>query len=169
MGNDEHGAPAPRALPLDADTRRLFDEQRQEAMLRARAAFGLAAGWHGKNPGRLLRLALDFEHLTWAACDDGVPEPASVSADTMARAGGFLDYAAAMFERVAAGLAVTQAQADAAQIARYVLSIAEAAPPLAKRLKPLNERSLYQMRGFSWARDRERRAEASDSYATPAG
>jgi hypothetical protein len=118
-------------------------------MLRARAAFGLAAGWHGKNPGRLLRLALDFEHLTWAACDDGVPEPASVSADTMARAGGFLDYAAAMFERVAAGLAVTQAQADAAQICalcavdRRSRAAAGQAPETPERAEPLPDARLF--------------------------
>ena len=152
MGADDHGAPAPRALPLDTDALQLFDEQRQEAMRRARAASGLAAGWHGKNPGRLLRLALVFELLAWAARDDGAPEPASVSADAVARAGGYIDYASAMFERVIGGLAIGRAEADAAQIARHVLAIARGAPPHA-RLKPLNERTLYQMRGFSWARD----------------
>jgi hypothetical protein len=58
------------------------------------------------------------------------------------------------------GLRLLRRKPTPRKFARYVLSIAEAAPPLAKRLKPLNERSLYQMRGFSWARDRERRAEA---------
>ena len=159
MGTDDQGNPTPIALRLDGDAFRLFDQQRQEAMWRARAACGLAAGWHGKNPGRLLRLALVFEYLAWAACDDGATEPASVSADAVARAGGYIDYAAAMFERVIAGLAITRAQADAAQIARHLLAIAQAAPPHS-RLKPLNERNLYQTRGFSWARDERRRAEA---------
>ena len=160
MGADDQGDPTPIALQLDRDAFRLFDEQRQEAMWRARAASGLAAGWHGKNPGRLVRLALVFEHLAWAACDDGTTEPASVSADAVARAGGYIDYAATIFERVIAGLAITRAQADAAQIARHVLAIAQAAPLQTKSLKPLNERTLYQMRAFSWARDRERRTEA---------
>ena len=159
MGADHHSDPAPRALPLETDARKLFDEQRQEAMRRARTASGLAAGWHGKNPGRLLRLALIFEHLAWTAQNDGTAEPASVSADAVVRAGGFTDYATAMFERVVAGLAITRAQADAAQIARHVLATAEAAPPHAP-LKPLNERALYQTRGFTWARDEKRRTEA---------
>jgi hypothetical protein len=146
-------------LRLDGIAFDLFDEQRREAMLRARTASGLAGGWHGKNPGRLLRLALVFEYLAWAARDDSTPEPTRVSADAVVRAGGFVDYAAAMFERVIAGLAITRAQADAAQIARHVLTIAQAAPSRAL-LEPLNERSLYQRAGFSWARDAERRAEA---------
>ena len=84
MGADDQGDPTPIALQLDRDAFRLFDEQRQEAMWRARAASGLAAGWHGMNPGRLVRLALVFEHLASAACDDGTTEPASVSADAVA-------------------------------------------------------------------------------------
>jgi hypothetical protein len=159
MGTDDHGQPAPIALRFDGIASSLFDEQRQEAMLRARAASGLAGGWHGKNPGRLLRLAIVFEYLAWAVGDGSTPEPMSVSADAVVRAGGFIDYAAVMFERVIAGLAVTRAQADAAQIARHMLAIAQAAPPRAQ-LKPLNERSLYQRAGFSWARDPQRRAEA---------
>jgi Protein of unknown function (DUF3987) len=145
-------------LPLDADACWLFDEQRQEAMRRARAASGMAAGWHGKNPGRVLRLSLVFEQLTWAA-RDGVPEPAGVSADAVARAGGYIDYAAAMLERVIEWLAIGRGEADAAQIALHVQEIARRAPPRAL-LKPINERVLYQTRGFSWARDRRRRIEA---------
>jgi hypothetical protein len=159
MGANDHGQSTPIALRLDSDAFRLFDEQRQEAMREAQSASGLTAGWHGKNPGRLARLALVFEHLAWAALDDGTPEPANVSADAVVRAGGFIDYASAMFERVIGGLAVGRAEADAAQIARHVLAVAQAAPPYA-RLKPLNERALYQMPGFSWARDKKRRAGA---------
>jgi hypothetical protein len=159
MGTDDRGQPAPIALLLDSSACRLFDEQRREAMLRARTASGLAGGWHGKNPGRLLRLAIVFEYLAWALADGSTPEPLSVSADAVVRAGGFIDYAAAMFERVIAGLAVTEAQADAAQIARHVLRIIKATPSHV-RLKPLNERRLYQQRGFAWARDPKRRADA---------
>jgi len=159
MGTDNYGRPAPRLLRLASDALVLFDEQRQEAMRRARLGTGLAAGWHGKNPGRILRLALVFEYLAWVARVDGMPEPTVVSADAVARAGGYIDYAAAMLDRVIGGLAIGRAEADAAQIARHVLAVAQGAPPLA-RLKPLNERALYQMRGFTWARDKRRRTEA---------
>jgi len=159
MGTNNHGKAEPIVLRIDHDAFALFDEQRAETMQRARAAAGLAGGWHGKNPGRLLRLALVFECLAWAAHDEQGCEPVSVSADAIVRAGGFIDYAGGMFERVIAGLAITRAQADAAQIARHVLAIAKAAP-LGARLKPLNERQLYQHRGFTWARDPKGRAEA---------
>ncbi len=159
LGTDDHGKPTPRALRLDANAFGLFDEQRQEAMRRARAAAGLAAGWYGKNPGRILRLALVFEMLAFAARGDSAAEPESASADAMVRAGRYIDYAGAMLERVIGGLAIGRAEADAAQVARHVLAIVQGAPPFA-RLKPLNERALYQMRGFSWARDRNRRTEA---------
>ena len=159
MDTDDSRQPIPIILRLDDDAFRLFDDQRQDTMRRARHASGLAGGWHGKNAGRLLRLALVFEALAWAALEVGASEPLSVSADATVRAGGFVDYAAAMFERVTAGLAITQAQADAAQIARHLLAIAKAAP-LGARLKPLNERQLYQHRGFTWARDPRRRADA---------
>jgi hypothetical protein len=157
MGADEDDQLAPRALRLDDDAFDLFDEQRQEAMRRARAASGLAAGWHGKNPGRILRLALVFELLAWAA-GEGV-EPASVSADAVMRASRYIDYAAAMLERMIGGLAVGRAEADAAQIARHVLAISQGAPQHAS-LEPLNERELYQQCGFAWVRDSERRAAA---------
>jgi hypothetical protein len=155
MGTDAHGAPAPRGLPLDDDARKLFDEVRRDAMTRSRSACGLAAGWHGKNPGRALRLALDYELLAWAACEDDVPEPKCVSADAMARAGDYIEHASAMLDRVAGGLAIGRAEADAAAIARYIY----AGEP-AKRAKPLNERELYQASGYAWARDAERRAAA---------
>jgi hypothetical protein len=159
MGTNNHGKAEPIVLSIDHDAFALFDEQRAETMQRARAAAGLAGGWNGKNPGRLLRLALVFECLAWAPRVDQGPEPVSISADAIVRAGGFIDYAGGMFERVIAGLAISRGQADAAQIARHILAIAQAAPEGA-RLKPLNERRLYQLRGFAWARDAKRRAEA---------
>jgi hypothetical protein len=62
-------------------------------------------------------------------------------------------------ERVIEWLAIGRGEADAAQIALHVQEIARRAPPRAL-LKPINERVLYQTRGFSWARDRRRRIEA---------
>lgn len=149
MDGDPAGEPAPRVLRLASDAFRLFDELRREAMGRARSSRGLAAGWHGKTPGRALRLALVYELLAWAG--DGGAEPRAVSADSVARAGGYLDYLAAMLDRVMAGLAIGRTEADAAVIARHIL---------ASRPAALNERTLYQRPGWSWLRDRERRAEA---------
>jgi hypothetical protein len=44
--------------------------------------------------------------LAWAARGGSAPEPTSVAADAVVRAGGYIDYAAAMLERVTGGLAV---------------------------------------------------------------
>jgi hypothetical protein len=149
MDGDASGEPAPRILRLDSDALRLFDELRRESMERARSSRGLPAGWHGKTPGRAMRLALVYEHLAWAGGDRA--DPRAVSADAMARAGGYLDYLAAMLDRVTVGLAIGRGEADAAVIARHVL---------ASRLARLNERELYQRPGWSWLRDRDRRADA---------
>jgi hypothetical protein len=146
MGMDDRSQPAPRALRLDKDGLMLFDELRRDAMARARSTHGLSAGWHGKTPGRALRLALVYEMLAWAA--RGGPEPANVLADAVARAGGYLDYAAGMLDRVLGGIAIGRAEADAAVIARHLL---------ATHTTRLNERELYQTAGFAWARNRERR------------
>ena len=149
MDDDPAGEPAPRNLGLDPAGLALFDEFRREAMERARSSRGLAAGWHGKNPGRGLRLALVYELLAWVGADGA--EPRTVTADAMARAAGYLDYAAAMLERVTAGLAIGRAEADAAAIARHIL---------ATGTDSLNERVLYQRPAWAWLRGRERRIEA---------
>jgi hypothetical protein len=154
MDGDPSGEPAPRVLRLDSDARKLFDELRREAMERARSSRGLAAGWHGKTPGRALRLALVYELLAWVG--RGGAEPATVGADAVARAGGYLDYLAAMLDRVTGGLAIGRAEADAATIAREIVG---------SGLAQLNERDLYQRPGWSWLRDRERRAEAFRTLA----
>jgi hypothetical protein len=149
MGADAVGEPAPILLRLNHDAFALFDELRQEAMKRARSARGLASGWHGKTPGRALRLALVFELLAWSARLG--PGPRVISGDAMARAGGYLDYLAGMFDRVTAGLAIARDEADAAAIARHILSTHPCM---------LNERELYQQPGWSWLRDRDRRTHA---------
>jgi hypothetical protein len=149
MGTGDRGEPAPRILRLESDALRLFGELRCDWMRRARSASGLAAGWPGKNPGRALRLALVFELLSWAA--EGGPEPLGVSADAVARAGGYLDYAEGMLERVLGGLAIEPAERDATLIARYLL---------ANRPSRMNERDLYQTAGFAWTRKAKRREAA---------
>lgn len=66
----------------------------------------------------------------------------------MAQAGGYVDYLAAMLDRVMGGLAISRAEADAAIIARYIVSA---------RLAVLNERALYQSPDWAWLRDSSRR------------
>jgi hypothetical protein len=149
MSADLDGQPAPKSVPLDREALALFDQMRMESMERARSTRGLAAGWHGKT-GRALRLALTFQMLGWTTTGVSA-EPGVIEADTMVRAGLYLDYLGAMFDRVTAGLAVGQAEADAAIIARHIL---------AEGLTTLNERALYRQSGWAWLRASERRAEA---------
>ena len=110
MGADDHGQPAPRALRLDAD-----------AFACSTSSGRKRCGEHGprpvwppdgmeKTPAACCGSRWCFELLAWAARDDGTPEPASVSADAVVRAGGYIDYAAAMFERVIGGLAIGRAR-----------------------------------------------------------
>jgi hypothetical protein len=125
-----------------------------EALRRAQSSRGLAGGWHGKTPGRALRLALVFEMLAWAAGDGA--EPSAVGGDAMARAGAYLDYLAAMFDRVSGALAISRAEADAAAVARHILSA---------RPATLNEREMYRRPGWAWLRDSARRSGALAALA----
>jgi hypothetical protein len=149
MGSDNRGKLTPRMLELDSDARHIFEDLRRDAMKRAESMSGLPGGWAGKNPGRVLRLALDFELLAWTTRDD--LEPTRVSADSVVRAGRYLAYASGMFDRVAAGLSIGRAEADAAVLARHLLVSCPA---------EINERQLYQTAGFPWAREAGRRASA---------
>jgi hypothetical protein len=152
MGADQRGTPMPRALQLSIDAYDLFDTLRCASMQRARDLHGLAAGWHGKTPGRILRLALTYELLAWAAHGDSkAVDPVLISVDAIARAGRYLDYAAAMLDRVTAGMAIGSDDEHAAAIGRYLV---------ATRAATLNERDLSRMAGFSWARQREPRRAA---------
>jgi hypothetical protein len=93
--------------------------------------------------------SLVYELLAWSARNGS--EPHAITADAMARAGGYLDYLAAMFDRMTAGLAIGRDEADAAAIACEILFT---------RMTVLNERELYQLPGWSWLRDSGRRANA---------
>jgi Protein of unknown function (DUF3987) len=151
VDEDRYGAPPPRVLRLDERAHHLHQELRIEALRRSRASTGLAAGWAAKNPGRVLRLALSYELLSWAARDDDESEPRRVSLDAMARAGDYLEYATAMLERIEGGLAVDRATADAAAIARHLR---------ATGATTLDERAMYRTRPWTWMRHDRRRAGA---------
>lgn len=151
MDSDPAGAPVPRILRLTGSAFDLFQRLRREAIEKARASRGMAAGWHGKTPTRALRLALVYEMLHWAA-DGTAGEPRAVGIHAMERVGRFLAYAGKMFDRVTAGLAIEQDEADAALIARQILAAGRPEKLV------LNERGLY--RHSAWLRDRVRRADA---------
>jgi hypothetical protein len=146
MDADGKGDPTPRIMRLDNKARALLDDVRREAYERIKASKGIAAGWHGKTPARALRLALVMEHLQSAA--DGCTAPDEVSGQAMARAAEYLDYATGMMERSLAGLAIDQADALAADIARLLVQT---------KPETVNERAIYQRAGFHALRNRDLR------------
>jgi hypothetical protein len=150
MPDDKSGTPAPRVRRLAGDAFALYQPLRRLAVEKSPTSRGIAGGWHGKTPGRLLRLALVYELLGWAGRGRGA-EPLVVSLDAMERAGRYHEYAGKMLDRVIAGLSIEQAEADVAVIARGILAARDAT-------LALNERALYQR--AAWLRDRVRRNDA---------
>ena len=124
----------------------VLDTIRNEIVAAGGRESGVLACWRGKNPGRLLRLALTLEYLEWAANPDGTIEPEIVSLASMQRAAGYIDYLDAMMVRALGELAVSEAQRVAALIAHMIVE---------ERPAEINERNLYQRTGFSKLRDKK--------------
>jgi hypothetical protein len=144
---DDSGDPAPMILRPEESALKILDKIREEGFEanQTRGA-GLMTGWRGKNPGRLLRLALVFELLQWAVAGD--TEPMSISAEMTARAADFLDYATSMMGYVFRDLLVTDTERDVASLARFIR---------ANPITVLNEREIYQREGFHRLRDPQHR------------
>ncbi len=146
---DRDGNEIPLLLRLDLEGLDLLQAIREETYMAIQTGRGAMTTWRGKTPGRLLRLALVFELLEWSLSDD--PHPYMISGDSVRRATAYLRYCAAMMERVLGDLAFIDAQRDAAELARFILTDKPAT---------LNERQVYQSRGFSRLRDPQRRKAA---------
>lgn len=114
---------------------------------------GFMAHWRGKNPGRFLRIALVLEYLVWAT--DTIDGSRSVENEAVVITGEiaeyvvkYLAYAEAMTERSLRELSRSEAQRDVGTIARLIL---------VKRLTVINEREIYQAKGFHKLRERDHR------------
>ena len=83
--SDGAGGLRPKAIPLSRAAQPLFNEAYLLCETKARREHGVFAEWLGKGPGRILRLALTFEFMTWSL-EPTQAEPEKVSADTMGRA-----------------------------------------------------------------------------------
>jgi Protein of unknown function (DUF3987) len=149
-GRDGTGALIPKIVSVAEDGLEILDEIRHEVAEAGKRDAGILACWRGKNPGRLLRLAITLEFLEWAAEPDDTPEPGIVSFTAMKRAADYIDYLDAMMVRALGELAVSKAQRIAAQLARMIL---------AKQPAQINQRNLYQQAGFRDLRDKELRDE----------
>lgn len=149
LDETEHGAFQPRVVGLSEPGRVILDAVRREVWQANSADAGLTAGWRGKTPGRLLRLALVLEFLAWSVT--GGPEPVVISDTAVRQAADYLDYATAMFERVLGNMALDTATRDAARAARW---IAENKPAT------VNGRDVSKQPGLSRLRDTEVRRRA---------
>lgn len=159
MTTSDKGNPIAKAIPLSDAALALFEINRRESIDSARHSRGLLAGWHGKNAGRALRLALGIEFLSWAILPDGTPEPIEVSGDAMACAAAYLDYSTAMFERVINGLAMDVAESDAADVMEYIAPLV-LSHHAGNEPQVINERKLYQSKGYRHLRNSDRRRNA---------
>ena len=148
---DYDGREVPGLLNVEDAGLQILQRMREENFQATKkGARGILATWRGKNPGRLLRLALVFEFLEWAYSGAGMA-PTIVSADAVRRAELFLQYCELMLERVLGDLAYSEAQRDAAALAQFI-----------HETKParINERQIYQQRGFHHLRSADRRKAA---------
>jgi hypothetical protein len=162
-GRDNQRNPVPVILHLEEEALAVLDGVRLEIFEANQAdGSGVMGGWRGKNSGRLLRLALVFEMLQWAWDGDGDP-PNVISLEMLRRAADYIDYATAMMKRCLAGLALTAAQCEAANLARYLIRSGREHFVLEGVGQPLlNERKNYQTAGFHALRDKDHRRGAFD-------
>jgi hypothetical protein len=137
-GRDDYGDQIPLIMRLDEAALEILHKVQMEVFTanQIRGA-GIMAGWRGKNPGRLLRIALGFEFLEWVV--RGGAEPTTISGDMTARAADFLQYCTAMMRHALRDLLITDVQRDAAKLARFIESEAP---------QTINEREVYKREGF---------------------
>jgi hypothetical protein len=104
------------------------------------------AEWLGKQAGRILRLALVFELMTWSL-EPTAAEPAEVDADAIERAIRYAKYLEAMFRRVMVSLEPSEARVDAFAVARLIVE---------KGWTHFADRDIGREPGFSWFRGEQR-------------
>jgi hypothetical protein len=152
----------PQRILLSRDALTLFIETKLKIDAQVGKLTGLYQGWLGKGDGRLLRLALVYEYLAWAASTPigdllgepvkTFPEPKEISVGSLERALEYLRYATAMFERVMGGVEPTDTDTDAEKLIKLIL---------AKGLTAFSLKDLHREPGFRWLRGEVRGRDAS--------
>ena len=160
---DDRRDPRPKGVRLSKEALALFIDTKFKIDTEVERLKGLHRGWLGKSAGRLLRLALVFEYLAWAAetpetdmlgdRQEITPEPKEVGLESLERALTYLRYLTGMFRRVIAGVEPTGTDDDADIVLKLILR---------KGLKAFSIHDLYKGEdGFRWlrgeVRDRDRR------------
>ena len=135
----------PAVLRLASEARSPFNAAKRDCERRARRERGLIGEWLGKSPGRILRLALTFQLMTWSLSDGGAP-PTSIGLDALERAIRYFHYAEGMLRRTLAGLEPSRSAEDALAVAKQIVQ--EAVGPLHQlRCRPRAGVSLVSRRG----------------------
>jgi hypothetical protein len=109
------------AVPLTEDAANRFQQWRETGHLEAQAtAAGMFAGFVGKLPAMVLRLALTLEFLWWAGAAQE-PEPQSISKAAVVGAIALVQgYFLPMAERCYGDAALPEAERHAAAIGRWI-------------------------------------------------
>jgi Protein of unknown function (DUF3987) len=139
---DDEGVPHPTVLRLAREAVSPFNAAKRDCERRARREHGLLGEWLGKGPGRVLRLALTFQLMTWSLSGVGAP-PTSIGLDALERAIRYFHYAEAMLRRTLAGLEPTRSAEDALAVAKQIVK---------KRWRHFTNHDVGREQGFRWFR-----------------
>ena len=124
------------------EARSPFNAAKRDCERRARRERGLIGEWLGKGPGRVLRLALTFELMTWSLSCGGAP-PTSIGLDALERAILYFHYAEGMLRRTLAGLEPTRSAEDALAVAKQIVK---------KRWRHFTNYDVGREHGYRWFR-----------------
>jgi Protein of unknown function (DUF3987) len=138
---DDDGVSHPTFLRLASEARSPFKAAKRDCERRARRERGLIGEWLGKSPGRILRLALTFQLMTWSLTH-GAP-PTSIGLDALERAIRYFDYAEAMLRRTLAGLEPSRSAEDALAVAKQIAK---------KEWRHFTNYDVGREQGFRWFR-----------------
>jgi hypothetical protein len=138
---DDEGVPHPAVFRLTSEARSPFNAAKRDCERRARRERGLTGEWLGKGPGRVLRLALLFELMTWSL--GGEAPPTSIGLDALERAIRYFHYAEGMLRRTLAGLEPTRSAEDALAVAKQIVK---------KRWRHFTNYDVGREHGFRWFR-----------------
>jgi hypothetical protein len=155
-GVGEHREPVPVYMWLTDDAYAAFDAKKVEIGLEQNRKTGLENQWLGKNTGRLLRLSLVFELLSWAGGFGGtelalghelttdIRGPKDISLDAVRRAVGFLDFITAHFRKIMQeGSEPFEADNDIRDVLRLLVE---------QKSERLTTKDIGTVNGFRWFR-----------------
>jgi hypothetical protein len=118
------GTLEPVFIPLDSRARELMKAFGREMQQRKKAAGGLLVSTLGKARGLALRLSLNLEYLWWAAGSGNAAPPAEIGERAFAAAAALVaDYLIPMAERVFGDAATSEADRNAATLARWIVNM----------------------------------------------